>query len=157
MSSLTSNFNNLLFLETVVQLEINPFFQQKELVQNLTSKGIAIQAYSPLASGLKLSDSRLVSIAKSYDSTTAQLLIQWCIQKEYSCITKSRNKKHLEDNINLGEFFIGDDDMKVKCACHQRCSQGGKRAVASPNDEKLGVGETLKFAIKSIHWEVALK
>lgn len=99
-------------LPSVVQLEINPFFQQKELVQNLTSKGIAIQAYSPLASGLKLSDSRLVSIAKSYDSTTAQLLIQWCIQKEYSCITKSRNKKHLESNINLGEFFIGDDDMK---------------------------------------------
>ena len=98
---------------TVVQLEINPFFQQKELVKKLISKGIAIQAYSPLANGQKLKDPRLVKIANIYEATTAQLLIQWCIQNGYSCITKSTSRKHLDDNINLGEFFIEDVDMKV--------------------------------------------
>ena len=99
---------------TVVQLEINPFFQQKDLVQKLTSNGIAIQAYSPLANAQKLNDERLIKIAKIYDATTAQLLIQWCIQKGYSCVTKSTNKMHLDENINLGEFFIEDIDMKVR-------------------------------------------
>lgn len=80
---------------------------------NLTAKGIAIQAYSPLANAQKLDDSRLVKIAQIYEATTAQLMIQWCIQKGYSCITKSTKKEHLDDNINLGEFFIEENDMKV--------------------------------------------
>lgn len=82
-------------------------------MRNLTSKGIAIQAYSPLANAQKLEDARLVKIARIYEATTAQLLIQWCIQKGYSCVTKSENENHLADNINLGEFHIEDGDMKV--------------------------------------------
>ncbi len=97
----------------VAQLEINPFNQQSKLVKNLTSLGIAIQAYSVLTNGQKLNDQRLIKIAKSYDATAAQTMIQWCLQKGYSCVTKSTKQQHLEDNINLGEFHLEDEDMKV--------------------------------------------
>ena len=36
-------------------------------------------------------------------------------------------------------------------------SQGGQERRPPPNDEKVGVRETLKSAIKSIHWKVVLK
>eukprot|EP00794_Sanderia_malayensis_P014236 gene14236-15721_t len=99
-------------LPSVAQLEISPFNQQSSTVKKLANLGIAIQAYSVLTNGKKLKDRRLVRIADAYDATTAQLLIQWCIQKGYSCITKSTNKQHLQDNINLGEFYLEDEDME---------------------------------------------
>lgn len=59
-----------------LQVELHPFLQRKELVQYCRSKGIALEAYSPLCKASRLSDERIVSLAAKKGITAAQLLIR---------------------------------------------------------------------------------
>ncbi|MDH3460029.1 MAG: aldo/keto reductase, partial [Burkholderiaceae bacterium] len=50
----------------VNQVEFHPYLYQKELLEFCKTKGIVVEAYSPLTHGQKLDDPRLVAIAKKF-------------------------------------------------------------------------------------------
>jgi len=97
----------------VNQIELNPYITRKELCEFCTAQGIIPEAYSPLTKAQKLNDPKLVAIANRYQTTTAQILIRWCLQKGYIVIPKSTNEIRIQENANVFHFEISPEDMRT--------------------------------------------
>lgn len=95
----------------VNQVEISPFIQRKALVDYCRSKGIVVEAYSPLSRGQRLQDPRLVAMAKKYGKTPAQIALRWVIQKDIVAIPKSVHRERIIENAAIFDFNIGEEDM----------------------------------------------
>jgi diketogulonate reductase-like aldo/keto reductase len=65
----------------VNQIEVHPWLQRRELVTYCQSRGIVVEAYSPLAKAEKMSDPTLLRVAKRRDASAAQVLIAWSLAK----------------------------------------------------------------------------
>lgn len=76
-------------------------------------EGIAIQAYSPLIRAQKMNNPVLKSVAERYNKTPAQILLRWCIQKEFICIPKSTKLQRIKENADVFDFNIFKEDMEV--------------------------------------------
>ena len=65
-------------LPPINQIELHPYFQQRELVAFHRQHRIVTQAWSPLASGKRvLDDPVLAGIAQRHRATPAQVVISW--------------------------------------------------------------------------------
>lgn len=103
------------------QIEVNPFIQQKSLVDYCKSNNIKIVAHTPLAKGEKNTDRNLNMIAQSYGCSPSQIMLKWGLQNDLVIIPRSSNKSHITENIEVvaKEFnsFSGDllekEDMKI--------------------------------------------
>lgn len=95
----------------VNQVEFSPYLYQQELHEYCKSKGIQLEAYSPLTKGRKFDDPRLVEIASKYKKTPAQILIRWCIQHEVVVIPKSVHPERQKENFEVFDFEISSEDM----------------------------------------------
>jgi diketogulonate reductase-like aldo/keto reductase len=100
-------------IPAVNQVEFTPFLYLKELKEFCDSKGIRIEAYSPLTRGRKLKDPKLLEISNKYDKSPAQILIRWGLQREIIEIPKSSNKEHIKDNSDIFDFAISEEDMST--------------------------------------------
>lgn len=96
----------------VNQIEFTPYLYQKDLHSYCKSKGIEIEAWSPLTHGVKLNDPNLVKIANKYEKSTAQVLIRWNLQHQNIVIPKSEKKEHIIDNTKVFDFTISNEDME---------------------------------------------
>ena len=94
------------------QVEVHPYLQERDLVEYCKEKNIVIQAYSPLAAGLKLDEPSLIKLATNYQKTPAIILIRWCLEKGYVCIPKSSNKSRIEENMTALEFSLAREDVE---------------------------------------------
>ncbi len=103
--------NNFSVVPAVNQVEFSPFLYLKELQNYCESKGIALESYSPLTKGHKLKNPRLIEIARSYNNSTSQILIRWCLQKGVIVIPKSSQKEHIKENADVFDFNISEADM----------------------------------------------
>ena len=61
-----------------------------------------------------------------YKKTVPQLLIRWSVQKHYITIPKSTQKDRIIENVDVFDFVITEEDMKVlvSVSCHgltERC------------------------------------
>ncbi len=65
----------------VNQIEVHPWLQRVELVKYCQDRSIIVQAYSPLAKALTLSNPVLVAISTRLNLLPAQVLIAWSLQK----------------------------------------------------------------------------
>lgn len=102
----------------VNQVEFHPYLYQKELLDFCQSKGIIVEAYSPLAHGKKLDDPKLMELAKKYGKTCAQIMIRWALQKGMVALPKSKTKERIEENAHVFDFEIKEADMKKLDALH---------------------------------------
>lgn len=97
----------------VNQVEFSPYLYQKDLLDFCRSNEIQLEAYSPLTRGRKLKDRRLVTIAKKYGKSTAQILIRWALQSGIVAIPKASREKHIRENANVFDFDISSEDMVI--------------------------------------------
>jgi 2,5-diketo-D-gluconate reductase A len=95
----------------VNQIEWSPFGHSQEMLEYCQSRGIVIQAYSPLTRTRRLDDVTLKDLSAMYQKTPAQLLLRWNLQLGTVPIPKANKIEHLEENIQIFNFEIGDDDM----------------------------------------------
>ena len=95
------------------QVKCSPYHFNKELYKFCQEEGIAFEAYSPLTRGEHLDDTALLSIAKRYKKTPAQILIRWCLQKGMVVIPKSANPKRQKENASVFDFEISSEDMNL--------------------------------------------
>jgi diketogulonate reductase-like aldo/keto reductase len=94
----------------VDQVEFSPYLYQKKLLSFCRSKGIVLEAFSPLTRGRKLPDPRLLALARSYGKTPAQMLIRWVLQKDMVVIPKTVHIDRLIENAQVFDFSISPSD-----------------------------------------------
>jgi diketogulonate reductase-like aldo/keto reductase len=67
----------------------------------------------------KANEPTLVSIAKKYDKTTAQILIRYSSQKGWVPLPKSDNPDRIRNNADVYGFELADEDMAALDALDQ--------------------------------------
>jgi diketogulonate reductase-like aldo/keto reductase len=81
-----------------------------DLIDYSRSKGILVEAYSPVAHGAALASERLGTLAQRYGVSIAQLCIRYCLQLGLLPLPKTADPAHLRDNAAV-DFVISDADM----------------------------------------------
>ncbi len=103
--------DNCSVVPAVNQVEFSPFLYQKDLLEFCNSRGIQLEAYSPLGRGYKVNDPQISGIAKRYSKSPAQILIRWALQHKVIVIPKSSNKNRIIENADIFNFEISVEDM----------------------------------------------
>lgn len=81
-----------------------------DLIEYSRSKGILVEAYSPVAHGAVLKDAGLRTMAERYSMSIPQLCIRYCLQLGLLPLPKTVNPAHMRDNAAV-DFMISDADM----------------------------------------------
>ena len=97
----------------VLQTEVHPYSQEKELKAFLDKEGIVIQAWYPLGHGDKalIQEPLFTEFGKKYCKSNSQIILRWHIQAGNIVIPGSKNPAHIKDNFNLFDFALTDDEM----------------------------------------------
>lgn len=97
----------------VLQTEVHPYSQEKELKAFLDKEGIVIQAWYPLGHGDKalIQEPLFTEFGKKYGKSNAQIILRWHIQAGNIVIPGSKDPAHIKENFNLFDFALTDDEM----------------------------------------------
>ena len=95
------------------QIELHPFFQQRELRAYHAEHGIVTEAWGPIARGAVGDDPLLVTLASSYGRTPAQIALRWEIQHGIVTIPKSATPERIASNFDVFDFELSADDMAM--------------------------------------------
>ena len=97
----------------VLQTEVHPYSQEKELKAFLAKEGIALQAWYPLGHGDKAlqQEPLLTGLGSKYGKTGAQIILRWHIQDGNIVIPGSKNPAHIRANLELFDFSLTDEEM----------------------------------------------
>lgn len=106
----------------VLQTEVHPYSQEKELKQFLHSDGIVIQAWYPLGHGDKTlqQEPLFAELGKKYSKSPAQIILRWHIQDGNIVIPGSKNPAHIKANLNLFDFSLTDEEMEKIAALDKK-------------------------------------
>ena len=83
-----------------------------ELIEYCQSKGIVVEAYSPIAHGAILDNPQIAEIAEKYGVNVPQLCIRYCLQLGTLPLPKTGNPAHMKSNAAV-DFTISDTDMEA--------------------------------------------
>lgn len=141
-----SNFNsvqlericNLGRIKPVVnQIECCPSLNQRKMIDFCRERDIIVIAYTPLRhpNPLKplppfLNDKRVKEIAEKYEKTPAQICLRYLLDLGTVPIPKSICEQHLRANINVFDFKLTSDEIKIMDTFHT-----GERVVNMCNFE----------------------
>ena len=97
----------------VLQTEVHPYYQEKELKEFLSEQKMYIQAWYPLGHGDKalLEEPLFTELGKKYGKSNAQIILRWHIQVGNIVIPGSKNPIHIKDNFALFDFALTDEEM----------------------------------------------
>lgn len=84
----------------VNQVEMHPNLPQQKLLDFCKSKGILVQAYSPLAQG-QHENPIVQEIADELGVTPAQVVLSWGAQRGTNILPKSSNPERMRNNLEL--------------------------------------------------------
>jgi diketogulonate reductase-like aldo/keto reductase len=101
------------FPPAVNQIELHPWYQQRDTVKWCQEHDVVIEAYCPIARNKKAKDPTLLKLAEKYGRSTAQILIRWSLQKGYSPLPKSENLDRIKENANVYDFELAAEDMAI--------------------------------------------
>lgn len=105
----------------VLQTEVHPYSQEKELKDFLAKEDIIIQAWYPLGHGDKalLEEPLFRKLGKKYGKTNAQIILRWHIQDGNIVIPGSKNPAHIKDNFDLFDFNLTKEEMTAISAMNK--------------------------------------
>ena len=83
-----------------------------DLIEYCQSKGIVMEAYSPVAHGEAMKIPAIADMAKKYGVTVPQLCIRYDIQLGMIVLPKTANPEHMKTNADV-DFAISDADMEI--------------------------------------------
>ena len=113
----------------VNQVEFHPLFNHPELKTYCEEKGIALQAYAPLARGAYLKSPLMIEIGKCHQKSPAQVGLRWLIQQGIGVIPKSVHKERLEENSQIFDFVLSEEEMAAITAMDMQ-----QRVAGVPED-----------------------
>ena len=120
IKELTEFLPQLDVIPALVQNEIHPFYQDRDVVPFIQEKGIVVQAWFPFGgrgwTESVLGHPEIAKIAKAHGKTAAQIVLRWNLQRNVSAIPGSSNPAHIKENTEIFDFELSDSDMKAIAA-----------------------------------------
>lgn len=100
-------------MPAINQIETHPFNQQIETGKFLIENNVQIESWGPFAEGRNdlFKNEALVSIAKKYNKSVAQIVLRWLTQDGVVVIPKSVRKERIIENFNIFDFQLSNDDL----------------------------------------------
>ncbi|CDX64601.1 aldo/keto reductase [Leuconostoc citreum] len=99
-------------LPVVNQIELHPYFNQKEMIQYNTEKNILTQAWSPLGRASRLlKNNLLLEIAEKYHKNVGQIILRWETQQGVIPIPKAVSYTRQVGNLNVFDFELESAEM----------------------------------------------
>lgn len=103
----------------VNQIELHPYFQQKELVALHWKHGITTQAWSPIGGITSYRESAkrsfdepvILTIGEKYGKSAAQVMLRWHIQNGVQVIPKSTKEHRIAENFDVFDFELTPDEV----------------------------------------------
>jgi diketogulonate reductase-like aldo/keto reductase len=104
----------------VNQIELHPYFQQREVQAFGAGHGILAQAWSPIGGitfyrdgnhGSTLEDPVIGQIAEVHGKSPAQVMLRWHLQEGRSVIPKSTKPHRIAENFDVFDFELTDDEV----------------------------------------------
>jgi 2,5-diketo-D-gluconate reductase A len=97
----------------VNQIEVHPYFGNEDVRGFDGRKGIANEAWSPIAQGKVLGDSVIKRIAESVGRTPAQVVLRWHLQRGDIVFPKSVTLQRVKENFELFDFELSSVDVNA--------------------------------------------
>jgi diketogulonate reductase-like aldo/keto reductase len=129
-------------IPAVNQIELHPYFQQREVQALHAEHGILTQAWSPIggitfyreggAHTSTLQDAVILGIAQAHAKSPAQVMLRWHLQQGRSAIPKSTKPHRIAENFDVFDFQLTADELAAIDALDT-----GKRGGPEPADITL--------------------
>jgi diketogulonate reductase-like aldo/keto reductase len=104
----------------VNQIEVHPYFQQRQVQAFGAEHRILTQAWSPIGGitfyrdgghGSTLEDPAIGQVAKAHGKSPAQVMLRWHLQEGRSVIPKSTKPHRIAENYDVFDFDLTDDEV----------------------------------------------
>lgn len=110
----------------VNQIELHPYFPQRETRAVNATHGIVTQSWSPIGGsggtgGMRpsaggrhlLQEPILLELGGKYDKSAAQVVLRWHVQHGLAPIPKSSRRERIVENFRIFDFELDADDMEA--------------------------------------------
>ena len=94
------------------QVELHPYFQNRDVRAYDEEHGIATEAWAPIAQGEVLDDEAVGEIAENVGRTPAQVVLRWQIQRGNVVFPKSVTPERIRENFEIFDFELEDSDLE---------------------------------------------
>jgi len=127
----------------VNQIELHPYFQQREVQSADAEHGILTQAWSPIG-GITfypgwgenrknvMRDPAIAAVAQAHGKTPAQVMLRWHLQQGRSAIPKSTNPARIAENFDVFGFELSPAELQTIDALDTGVRSGPDPDVARP-------------------------
>lgn len=104
----------------VNQIELHPYFQQRELQRLHEKHGILTQAWAPIGgitfyrpgfAKSTLEDPAILAIAQRHGKSAAQVMLRWGVQEGRSVIPKSVKPARIAENFDVFDFELSAGEI----------------------------------------------
>ena len=100
-------------MPAVNQIRLCPGDVDDDVVSYCKSKGILVEAYSPLGSGKAFDSEKLEEIAAKYGRSISQICLRWSLQSGFLPVAKAASPEHIAENLKIFDFEIEPSDIKA--------------------------------------------
>ncbi len=97
----------------VNQMKLCPGETQEEVVDYCRSKGMLLEAYSPLGIGQIFQVPEMQELADKYGRSIAQICIRWSLQRGYLPLPKSVTPSRIQENARVFDFELEEADVRL--------------------------------------------
>lgn len=97
------------------QIEVNPWYQQKQEIKLNQAEDVRVEAWAPFAEGKHniFQNEVLAEIGQKYGKANGQVILRWLMQRGIVVIPKSVHKNRMEENFDVFDFELSDEDMQI--------------------------------------------
>lgn len=117
---LTTLLDRTSVVPAVNQLEVHPYFTQREVRELGAEHGIVTQAWSPIGGitfyresghSSALEDPVINEIARAHGRTPAQVMLRWHLQEGRTVIPKSTHPERIAENFDVFDFDLSAEQL----------------------------------------------
>ncbi|MEI7293385.1 aldo/keto reductase [Paraburkholderia tropica] len=105
------------FVPHVNQIQLDPWHARDDIVAIHAERGIVTETWSPIGRGGDLlAEEAIVSIARRYGRTPAQIVLRWHTQRGFVPVPKSADPERQAQNLDIFDFRLSDEEMTAVSA-----------------------------------------